>query len=216
MKKIAFVICTKESNHIYNCVDSIKKHYEDSADIIIVDSCSTDKRYFELKEKYSNVLIEDICNKNYEYGAIMHGFNKYQEYDVYIFIQDAVSITKKIKEISTINNDEMYVLGNYEVSSGWSADPRSKEIFYAKSPEFPKFDFEKDKFIIAQWNCFIVDRQTFKKIIESELFFKAHPADEKIMSQAWERIWSIIFQKNKIDVKIVDQTQYTKTFGKRT
>lgn len=215
MNNLAFVICTKESTHIYNCVEKINQAYSGSADVIIVDSCSTDKKYFELKEKYSNVFIEDICNKNYEYGAILHGLKTYNNYEKYVFLQDSLMINEKIKEIDHINDDEVYVFGDGAVETGWILDPEAKTIFHGKSPEFPVFTFVGEKFVIAEWNCFTANKNTLMKIIESDLFSKAAPADEKMMSRAWERIWTIIFMKIGMKVKMLEQTQYTKIFGKR-
>lgn len=214
MKTIAFVVCCKESKYIYDCVESINALYQDIADIIIVDSCSDDKKYFELSQKFSNVSIEDICNKNYEYGAILHGFKKYNQYEKYVFIQDALKIHSKIVEIDVVNDNEVYLFGKPgPANSGWALDPSAKLYFYERNPKIPKID---GKFLICQWNCFLINKNTFNKIINSDIFCAAEPAHNKLSSRAWERVWSIVFKENGLNIKHISPTnKYSKIFGKR-
>lgn len=209
MNKILFVICCKDSNYIFDCIESINSFYLNSADIVIVDSCSNDKSYFDLLNKYKNIFIEDICNKNYEYGSILHAFKKYNQYDIYIFIQDSLRIKSKISEIKLINNNEVYIFGDDARTTGWILDPEAKNYFYLKNPWFPIINRQ---FFIAQWNCFIINSNTFKKVINSNLFLAIDPPNNKISSRAWERIWSIVFYINNIQVKILDQNLYYKLF----
>jgi glycosyltransferase involved in cell wall biosynthesis len=214
MNTLAFVICTKESKYIYECLDRIKKYYGNSADIIIVDSCSTDKKYFELKDKYSNVFIEDICNKNYEYGSIMHGFKKYNDYETYVFIQDGIYIEEEISCIKEIKNDEVYLFGTPAINTGWDSDLPARDKFYKKHKNFP-VPYLKS-FMIAEWNSFAINKQTFNKVINSNIFLEISPPDEKIFSCAWERVWGIIFIENKLKMEsLYKKAKYSKTFGRR-
>ena len=72
--KSMFVIPTKNSGYIENCIKSIRDvgHTED---ICVVDSNSEDKSYFDHIKKY-NVIIEDISNINYVDGAIWHCYDR--------------------------------------------------------------------------------------------------------------------------------------------
>lgn len=209
----AFVICCKESTFIYECVDSIKNNYSDDVDIIIVDSCSNDKKYMELKNKHSNLFIEDVCNQNYEYGAILHGFKKYNGYQKYIFIQDALRIKSKIPEIENLKDDEVYFFGDNAKTSGWTADPEAKDFLYKNHPNFPKNS--ENLFLIAEWNCFSINKKTFEKVINSEIFLSVHPPSEKIGSRMWERVWPTIFSSNNIELKTINEYLYFKLFGSR-
>ena len=55
----------------------------------------------------------------------------------------------------------------------------------------------------------------FTKIFESQVFKSATPPYNKILSCSWERVWSIIFKQNNLDIKHIDTKQITKTWGAR-
>lgn len=212
MNKLAFVICCKESKYIYECVNAIENSYGNEVEIIIVDSCSTDKSYFELKEKYNNVFIEDICNRNYEYGSIMHGFKKYNQYEKYVFIQDSLIIKSKLLEVEGMLDNQIFLFGDDNKNSGWLLDGAGKNYFYMKSPTFPP---SEGHFPIAEWNCFSVNKNTFEKIISSNEFSLTEPPIDKLGSCAWERVWALIFIHNNIDLKFIDVTYFSKKWGNR-
>lgn len=212
MNSTAFVISCKESVYINDCVRQINNIY-DNVDIIIVDSSSLDKKYFELRKKFSNIFIEDIFNKNYEYGAIVNGFLRHQKYQNYVFIQDSILIKSKITEIDYLKNDEVYIFGDSSRNSGWLKDPRSASYFYAKNILIPIILGE---FLICQWNSFVINNKTFAKVLNSEIFLTTEPPHNKLSSCAWERVWSIIFMLNNITIKCIENSnKYSKVFGNR-
>jgi hypothetical protein len=193
-------------------VKSINEIYQDTVDIIIVDSCSRDKTYFELSQNFPNVFIEDIRNKNYEYGAILHGFKKYNNYEKYVFLQDSMRINSPITELDSIKNDEVYVFGDRNKYTGWLSGKFHKKHFYDSHKNFPDIG---DAFLMTEWNCFCVNKPTFQKIINSDIFLSAAPAHDKITSCVWERVWTIVFLKNNINMKTLNEESYSKVFGKR-
>ena len=85
------------NNAIFNCTNSIQQHYEHPK-IVVVDSDSPDKSYFNILESRS-IDILDIKNKNYDTGAYWSAFKKYKNYNHYYFLQDSI----KIKENLSIN-----------------------------------------------------------------------------------------------------------------
>lgn len=210
MKNTAFIISCKESNHIYNCVESIHKFYPDST-VYIVDSCSNDKSYFSLCSE--KIVIEDICNKNYECGAYVSAFKKYGHlHDVFVFMQDSIKLNSTIKELDTINNSEVFTFTSE--NCGWSNDPEARDVFYQLNENFP--DRHLMHFDITIWNSFIITSETFTKVLDSAIFNLAPLPDKKSLSRAWERVWSIIFKYNNILIKSIDNNQITKTWGART
>jgi hypothetical protein len=97
-----FIISCKNSdktNYIYNLIDSIRKyHFEEK--IVIVDSCSSNKNYFNIKQKYKNIEIEDINNKNWMIGAYWHAYKKYKEEDdFFYFLHDSCLLKNNISYI---------------------------------------------------------------------------------------------------------------------
>lgn len=207
MNNKAFVICCKESNYIYECVDSIKKNHKD-ADIFIVDSCSDDKSYFTIE----NVTILDCCNKNYECGAYLYWNKNYGHlYDTVIFMQDSIKLNKPIKEIYELNKNTIFVF--CEDYTGWNSGLYHRDYFFNLSPNFPKID--ASKFLMTIWNSFIIKTEIFNKVISSDIFQTAKIPYDKVLSCAWERAWSIIFNSLGLNIKSIDNNQIKKTFGKR-
>lgn len=74
---------------IYSCINSIRNFHPNS-DIIIVDSNSPDRSYFELS-KSEKISILDSKNKNYDTGAYWLAFNNCS-YDYYYFLHDSIVI----------------------------------------------------------------------------------------------------------------------------
>lgn len=215
MNKIACCFTCKNSLYIYQAVESIQKYYADKGvDIIIIDSDSDDKQYFDLLKKNNNIYIQDINNKQYEYGGIVSSYNQYPLYDSYIFLQDSVYAIGQMHNIEFIPNDTVYII--QEHYSGWTLAKGQKEIFEKLNPNFPKRD---DEFMITIFNCFIINNNTMKKIIESKIFQSCTPAYDKHTSIAWERAWAIIFDSLNINVELAtdknNKSCFYKKFGGR-
>lgn len=87
-----FVIACKYSNthnYIIELVKSIR-NFHPTEEIVVVDSDSEDKSYFEELKPY-NVYIEDIQNKNWMIGAYWYAFKKYKR-DFYYFLHDSMIV----------------------------------------------------------------------------------------------------------------------------
>jgi hypothetical protein len=79
---------------ILQLVDDIRKFHHNEK-IVIVDSNSEDKSYFDLLIKY-NVQIEDISNKNWMVGAYWHAFNKFPNEEFYFFFHDSMRVKRNL------------------------------------------------------------------------------------------------------------------------
>jgi hypothetical protein len=211
MNNIAFVICCKNSKYIHKCVESINTFYPSST-IYVVDSCSEDKSYFDIQNKYKNVIIKDISNKNYEYGAYLYCFNEYKnDHEIFVFMQDSIYLQNEIKKIFNLKDQTAYVFDkNY---TGWSSGVEHKELFYKINTEFPKTDLSNILMFI--YNSFIITSNTFNLIINSNIFKLAQPPNDKMTSCAWERAWSIIFYENGINIDCIDTNSIKKIYGNR-
>ena len=79
-----FVIACRYNSkypNVINLVDQIL-NYHPNEKIVVVDSDSDDKSYFQTLQR-KGVVIEDIKNKNRELGAYWHAFKKYPHEDHY-------------------------------------------------------------------------------------------------------------------------------------
>ena len=92
-----FIIpCKFDSNSlILECIQSIQKFYPNEK-IVVVDSCSDDKSYFEYVKPEVYDIIEG--NANYEIGAYLMAYNKYSNEEKYFCIHDSLIMTGKIND----------------------------------------------------------------------------------------------------------------------
>ena len=106
-----YVINTKyDKNHpyIFDLVASIRK-FEWNEQILIIDSASSDKSYFRLKDQYPNITIADINNKNYCLGAYFWAFNNFPS-DYYYFMQDSLIVKGPLQYLKKA---ELTLLGTF-------------------------------------------------------------------------------------------------------
>jgi glycosyltransferase involved in cell wall biosynthesis len=95
--KHAFVIpCYFDPSRpvIFDCVASIRLYHPDS-EIIVIDSGSKDKSYFQELAKF-NVVIKDINNQYYDTGAYWYAYKNFPEYDFFYFLHDSIVLNKSI------------------------------------------------------------------------------------------------------------------------
>jgi hypothetical protein len=75
---------------IFNAVKSIRQFHPYSP-IVVVDSGSEDKSYFEILRTY-DVIIEDIENVNYDTGAFWYVYKKYKHINFFYFLHDSIEV----------------------------------------------------------------------------------------------------------------------------
>jgi hypothetical protein len=94
-----WVICSKNpTNILLQTVTNVKLYYPEF-DIIIIDSDSSDLSGYNLIS--DNI---DFCkNKNWELGAWNYAFKKYNDYKIYMFIQDSLIPTARISNFNMDN-----------------------------------------------------------------------------------------------------------------
>ena len=78
------------SNYITTLVEQIR-HFHPSEKIMVVDSDSSDKSYFEQLKPF-NVLIEDVKNTYWMVGAYWRGYQKYPQEDFYYCLHDSMYV----------------------------------------------------------------------------------------------------------------------------
>lgn len=101
MKDRLAVICTRNPTEILlRTIEGLKRFYSDF-DIVIVDSDSTDTSVFDSVP--NDCIIEYAKNKNWELGAWTYAFQKYNNYEAYMCIQDTLVPTTRIPNLEFNN-----------------------------------------------------------------------------------------------------------------
>lgn len=99
MKDRLCVISTKNpTNVLLQTIQNVKDLYPEF-DIVIIDSDSNNKSNFSLVPP--DCIIDFCKNKNWELGAWKYAFNKYNDYKVYMFIQDTLIPTKRVPDLDS-------------------------------------------------------------------------------------------------------------------
>lgn len=201
----AIIIATKYSekcNDIIENIVSITENYPNSIPIVI-DNASEDKSYFDkIKTINQNLIIEDINNINYEVGAYDIGYRKYSnDFQYFTFIQDSFIIKKHIDVLHEIPKNTAIIFEGRQ--SGW----------HEHQPSFDWLNSQIDisetwskKWDIVHYNCFATSKETFSRIIESDIYQRIKKADCKNGSCAWERAWSILFDRLEISKQYLDMS----------
>ena len=110
MKERLAVISTKNPKKeiLLSCIENLKLFYEEF-DIVIIDSDSDSENLNYCEYVPLDCKVELCKNKNFELGAWTFAFNKYNQYKVYMFIQDTItpiiripSLDKNLYENGTI------------------------------------------------------------------------------------------------------------------
>jgi hypothetical protein len=207
--KELFVIPTKEDSYIFECVERINRYHPD-ADILIVDSDSDNKNYMQtINKNYKNVMVSEFKNKNYEYGAILHGFLNYKDkYDIFFFIQDSIFIKKTI-DSTMLEENTAWVFSKFRpcklTIKGSDPDHLYPDFFNHPKYVEPRQGAQNH----VQYNSFIIKSKTFNKCINSEIFSMIGGPKTKIGSMTWETLWTIIFLSNNIEIKFTEnQKEY--------
>lgn len=105
---------SKISNSIITLVKQIRE-FHPLEKIVVVDSDSSDKSYFELLNPY-NVIIEDISNKNWMIGAYWYCYKKYNETFFY-FLHDSMKVKANL---DYLKNNELTILCYFNRIVNWS------------------------------------------------------------------------------------------------
>tara|TARA_B100002019_G_scaffold121711_1_gene104693 strand:- start:12052 stop:12738 length:687 start_codon:yes stop_codon:yes gene_type:complete len=171
-------------------VDAIIKHHPNEK-IVIVDSDSDDKSYYDFFSSYDNVEILDDCNKDRVPGAFYQVYKKYPDEPYYINIQDCVIMKESIQ--SWIDSDAEFVSFMYfiEPFDDWNNKCLGNEF----REFFPQVDYEIPQRGEDYEGCygplFIIKNSLVKKF-EQKGFIKSLKSRSKTMDQVFERLWGIV------------------------
>lgn len=197
-----FIIPCKYNPHckIIETVESIAKYHPD-ADIIVVDSDSDDKSYFD--NLHPNAMVLDEANKYYEPGALWRVTSRF--YDThYILVQDSMVFKKSITDIVESTDKMKCFINFYErTDRNHMGVPRDKfmEAIHRQMGTTPELGLgdEDYGFVGVFGSSFIISRDFLVKISNSGLFENLAPTN-KFEHQIAERVFGIAALDNGVDL----------------
>ena len=196
---------------VVDCVKSIRKYYKDER-IVVVDSDSDDKSYFDKIIKY-DAEVYDVGNKNYVNGALWHCYRKYKDEKFFYVIQDSMKIKMNF---DYVEDRDFTCIASFP-NTCWA------ENFEGGSEEHKRLAKE----LISKTNYkYLESNIDWHPVFGNSVFISRKLLDSlerngydkclgenKQGEEATERIWGMVLYQEGIDVKsacIMDTTIHTR------
>ena len=184
----------KEKSLLRRCLSSIRKCHPEN-EIIIIDSDSEDKSYFDWARNEFAVEIDVAFNKNYTTGAIWRAYNNHER-EFYYFLHDSVELIDNISEVeknnlSVVMHGKRWEWPRIDTSKLEKNSARSGEWAKDNINQYVKTDFREHGFNSILGPMFCCKRTILEKIYETG-FHKVLPTN-KSQSENMERLWGYIF-----------------------
>jgi hypothetical protein len=170
---------------VKECVNSISKFHPEEK-IVIADSQSEDKSYYDFFCNNKNIDILDNVNFNRVPGALLETYKKYPNEPYYIFLQDSVILKKSLDHY--LNSEDQFISFMYfPENAGYEGydiivDKISKTRY--KVPEYNQQIFG------VFGPLFIIKNEMMEKFKTSGLF-DILTSSTKSECKAFERIFGI-------------------------
>ena len=123
---------------IRECIQSIVELHPNEK-VVVVDSDSGDKSYFQDIQKYDNVTILDCRNNNRVCGAFYEAYKNFPDKETYILVHDSLIFKKSIQSFIDSEIECFSLMYFIEHFSNWSSqhDPYSWNILDNSNYERP-------------------------------------------------------------------------------
>jgi hypothetical protein len=188
MKKL-FVILTRNSNFVIDCVESILKYHPDD-DIIIVDSDSDDLSYVsKLKSKIKKINL--IKNKNFMDGAIWYTYENYTNYTNYAFLQDSTELLTNIDFAFDSDITSVQYFNDY-------IDMNRDQFMIEKLKKYTGLDLTNK--ILGLFGPMMVCSRNFLDNVKKIGMSKVLP-ERKDCQNSMERVWGFVASHLGYDIK---------------
>jgi len=174
---------------IKECVDSILEFHPDEK-IVIVDSQSEDKSYYDIFSNYSEVDILDNVNNYRIPGALHQTYKKYPNESHYVLIQDSIIFKKSIDSYLTSSDQFvsfMYFPEDVQRDENCEEYQYYKKIFSQTDYEIPSLG---QKIYASFGPLFIAKKEIMKKFYDKGLL-ENFKSSSKLECQCAERIYGI-------------------------
>lgn len=196
MKDRLAVISSKNpsKNALSKTIENIKFFYPEF-DIVIIDSDSDDKtNYLQVPD---DCIIEYCKNKNWELGAWYYAFNKYNNYKVYMFIQDSLIPNSRISTLdaNVYDNGTIFTC-NYNFNAFLAQGgyfENLQNVYRNTELDFISKLHPNTKITGAAHGFFITNNEEVSKILQLEnTYIEKKLVKTKIDSWLFERTLGII------------------------
>lgn len=225
MKALIVIACYKKygDNTIIECVNSIRAS-NPSMEILIVDSDSEDKSYFENVSNYEKVSVLDVKNKNYDTGAYWCAYRSRKDVDYFFFIQDTVMVANDLtqylnKEFISLRYFESIraVGGFYRLRSRLDALKFVAQKFIGKKRKYDGFGFDNQEqmdwvidklkgisinvppvYLSVFGPVLFINKELMRRL--EQINVNAIMPENKLQQMAMERVWGICLMRLGIDI----------------
>ena len=188
MKKL-FIILTRNSNFVIDCVESILKYHPED-EVIIVDSDSDDLSYVtKLKAKIKKIDL--IKNKNFMDGAIWHTYENYTNYTNYAFLQDSTELLTNINFAFDSDITSVQYFNDH-------IDMNRDQFMIEKLKRYTGLDLTND--ILGLFGPMMVCSRNFLDKAKKLGMSKVLP-ERKDCQNSMERVWGFIASHLGYDIK---------------
>lgn len=181
---------------IKECVESIIKFHPNEK-IVIVDSQSENKLYYNLFLNNTNVDILDNCNPYRVPGALWETYKKYPDEPYYVFIQDSVILKESLDEFIK-SNDKFISFMYFPENAGSETYDAIKDVLSKTSYKVP----ESNEEIFGVFGpLFIIKNEIMVKFKQSGLM-DSLKSTSKHQCKSCERIFGICAEQEGFSPKI--------------
>ena len=203
------------------------KEFMPNEKVVVVDSHSEDKSYYDRVNEFGYDIIEG--NDNYESGAIWMAYDKYPDEDFYFFLQDTTYLLRDMSKFYPKEKEVICIFGSKGFGS-WSLESEPleggigrlmsksdmiKRVFQLLSEKDISFDYvgfynkinhpyleiNQEEFYQFTYNMFISSNESMKELVE--IGFNKILATDKNDSAIWEDLWGYAFSQIGCDEKIL-------------
>ena len=177
---------------IRECIQSIKQHHPEEL-IIVVDSNSDDKSYFDYLDKIPKVVICDKKNRHYIIGALWQAYEMFPNEHHYVLIHDTIIIKKPLDNF--LNNEETYSFLYFDEHS---IPPQSQSIL--DRCILPNYSTKIATPFVGVWGTAAILKNSIVKKFISNNLHNTYLSLNKEECQMSERILGILLAAEGIDI----------------
>lgn len=177
---------------IRECIQSIKQHHPEEL-IVVVDSNSDDKSYFDYLDKIPNVVICDKKNRHYIIGALWQAYEMFPDEHHYILIHDTIIIKKPLDNF--LNNEETY---SFLYFDEYSIPPQSQSVL--DRCILPNYSTKIATPFVGVWGTAAILKNSIVKKFVSNNLHNTYLSLNKEECQMSERVLGILLAAEGIDI----------------